>query len=59
MARVARLSIAPVRGLGLQHPDAIELTDMGVVNDRRFSLLDVLGRLVDRLRASQLCRVFA
>jgi uncharacterized protein YcbX len=51
------LSIAPVRGLGLQHPDAIELTDMGVVNDRRFYLVDDQGRLVDRLRASQLCRV--
>ena len=57
MPHVARLSIAPVRGLGLQHPDAIELTDMGVVNDRRFYLIDDQGRLVDRLRASQLCRV--
>ena len=59
MARVARLSIAPVRGLGLQHPDAIDLTEMGVVNDRRFYLVDDHGRLVDRLRAAQLCRVFA
>jgi uncharacterized protein len=59
MARVARLSITPVRGLGLSHPEAIELTDMGVVNDRRFYLVDDQGRLVDRLRASQLCRVFA
>jgi uncharacterized protein len=56
---VARLSIAPVRGLGLQHPDAIELTDMGVANDRRFYLVDDQGRLVDRLRAPQLCRIFA
>ncbi|HTK45117.1 MAG TPA: MOSC N-terminal beta barrel domain-containing protein, partial [Patescibacteria group bacterium] len=59
MPHVARLSIAPVRGLGLQHPDAIELTDMGVVNDRRFYLVDDQGRLVDRLRAPQLCRIFA
>jgi uncharacterized protein len=59
MARVARLSIAPVRGLGLQHPDSLELTEMGVVNDRRFYLIDEHGRLVDRLRASQLCRVFS
>ena len=59
MPRVARLSIAPVRGLGLQHPDSIELSDMGVVNDRRFYLVDDQGRLVDRLRASQLCRIFA
>jgi uncharacterized protein YcbX len=59
MPRVARLSITPVRGLGLQHPDAIELTETGVVNDRRFYLVDDQGRLVDRLRAAQLCRVFA
>jgi uncharacterized protein YcbX len=59
MPRVARLSIAPVRGLGLQHPETIELTDMGVVNDRRFYLVDDQGRLVDRLRAAQLCRVFS
>ena len=59
MPRVARLSIAPVRGLGLLHPDAIELTEMGVINDRRFYLVDDHGRLVDRLRASQLCRVFS
>ena len=59
MPRVARLSIAPVRGLGLEHPDSIELSDMGVVNDRRFYLVDDQGRLVDRLRASQLCRIFA
>ena len=59
MPRVARLSIAPVRGLGLLHPDTIELTDMGVVNDRRFYLVDDQGRLVDRLRAAQLCRIFS
>jgi uncharacterized protein YcbX len=59
MPRVARLSIAPIRGLGLQHPDTIELTPAGVVNDRRFYLIDDHGWLVDRLRASQLSRVFA
>jgi uncharacterized protein YcbX len=59
MPRVARLSIAPVRGLGLQHPDAIDLTEMGVVNDRRFYVIDAQGRLVDRLRVGSLCRIFA
>jgi uncharacterized protein YcbX len=59
MPRVARLSIAPVRGLGLQHPDAIDLTEMGVVNDRRFYLIDAQGRLLDRLRVGGLCRIFA
>ena len=59
MPRVARLSFTPVRGLGLTHPESIELSDMGVVEDRRFYVVDDHGRLVDRLRASSLVRVSA
>jgi uncharacterized protein YcbX len=59
MPRVARLSYTPVRGLGLSHPGLIELTEMGLIEDRRFYLVDDHGRLVDRLRASSLVRVFA
>jgi uncharacterized protein YcbX len=59
MPRVARLSLTPVRALGLQHPESIELSEVGVVNDRRFYLVDDRGRIVDRLRAPQLCRVFS
>src|SRR5262245_22775455 len=59
MPRVARLAIAPVRGLGLHHPSSIELTASGVVHDRRFYLIDARGRLVDRLRVASLCRIFA
>jgi hypothetical protein len=56
---VSRLSYAPVRALGLQHPYALDLTAMGVVNDRRFYLVDDRGRLVDRLLAGDLVRVGA
>lgn len=59
MPRVARLSYTPVRGLGLLHPASINLTEMGVVEDRRFYLVDDHGRIVDRLRAAALVRVFA
>jgi uncharacterized protein YcbX len=59
MPRVARLSFTPVRGLGLTHPESIELSEMGVVEDRRFYIVDDHGRLVDRLRASSLVRVSA
>lgn len=58
-ARVRRLSIAPVRSLGLGHPDEIELTDVGVVEDRRFFLVDETGRFVDRLVAGELVQVSA
>ena len=57
MARVARLSIAPVRALGLQHPQSIDLVDGGVLEDRRFYLVDGHGRMVDRLIAGELVQV--
>ncbi len=59
MVRVSRLSFTPVRGLGLSHPESIDLTDVGVVQDRRFYLVDEHGRLVDRLLAAELVQVHA
>jgi uncharacterized protein YcbX len=56
---VVRLSIAPVRSLGLEHPLEIELTDRGVLEDRRFYLIDQRGRLVDRLVVPSLVQVSA
>jgi uncharacterized protein len=56
---VSRLSIAPVRALGLQHPDSIDVNAAGAVNDRRFYLVDGNGRLVDRITAGGLVRVSA
>lgn len=59
MPRVSRLSIAPVRGLGLQHPESITLNVAGVLEDRRFYLVDAHGRLVDRLLVGELVKVAA
>ena len=59
MPTVARLSIAPVKGLALEHPDEVELTPIGVVEDRRFFLIDDAGRLVDGLLAGRLVQVAA
>src|SRR5262245_1655348 len=42
---VTRLSITPVKGLTLHHPDSIDLTTQGAVGDRLFYLLDDSGRL--------------
>ena len=57
MPRVARLSIAPVRSLGLQHPTEIDLTELGVVEDRRFFLTNDDNRLVDQLIIFKLVQV--
>ena len=58
-ATVTRFSIAPVRSLGLEHPDSIDLTPLGVAEDRRFYLVDQDGRLVDRLVSGRLAQVGA
>lgn len=42
---ITRLSITPVKGLALHHPDSIDLTTEGVVGDRLFYLLDDKGKL--------------
>ncbi|MBI3750952.1 MAG: MOSC domain-containing protein [Chloroflexi bacterium] len=57
--RVARLSIAAVRSLGLEHPESVELAEKGVLEDRRFYVIDEAGRLVDQLIAGQLVQVRA
>jgi len=59
VARVRRLSIAPVRSLGLQHPPAVDLTPVGVVEDRRFYLVDERGRFIDRTVIGKLVQVAA
>src|SRR5262245_21304087 len=59
MPRVARLSIAPVRSLGLEHPESIEVGPNGVLEDRRFFLADSANRLVDRLIVGSLVQISA
>ena len=59
MLRVSRLSIAPVRALGLLHPTSIDVDEAGVREDRRFYLIDEHGHILDRLRAGRLVQVQA
>jgi uncharacterized protein YcbX len=46
-ACVSRIAIAPVKGLALQLPDAVELGSYGVAENRRLHLIDAAGRLVN------------
>lgn len=59
MPTVTRLDIAPVRSLALETRDEIELTELGVVEDRRFYLIGENDRLVDQLIVSSLVQVAA
>lgn len=56
-ARVVRLSIAPVKALGLVHPAVIELGLDGVPGDRRFWLVDADGRLFNGKRDGPLVTI--
>ncbi len=59
MPHVARFAIAPVKGLALEFPTEIRLTETGVAEDRRFFFVDANGRLVDGLVAGPLVQVAA
>jgi hypothetical protein len=56
-ARVVRISIAPVKSLGLVHPDSVDLLSDGVLGDRRFWLVDAEGRLFNNKRNGPLMTI--
>ena len=57
MPRVARLNIAPVRSLGLETRNEIDLGTDGVAEDRRFYVIDAGDRLVDQLTSGEMVQV--
>ena len=38
--RVSRLSVTAIKGLGVVHPDVVDVTPTGVAGDRTFYLVD-------------------
>ncbi len=59
MPSVSRLTIAPVKGLALSHPEEVVVTPTGVPENRRFFLVDEQGKLVRGTRPSPLFQVRA
>ncbi|MFL5680477.1 MAG: MOSC domain-containing protein [Chloroflexota bacterium] len=59
MPKVARFNVPHVKSLGLEHPESIDLTVDGVVEDRRFYLVDDTGRLIDGLVAGEIVQIHA
>ncbi len=57
MSTVSRISIAPVKGLGLVHPDAVLLEDTGVAENRRFHVVDADGWRYNQLRNGTLVQI--
>jgi MOSC domain-containing protein len=55
--RVVRISVAPVKSLGLVHPDEVQLESGGVVGNRRFWLRDESGALYAGKRDGSMMRI--
>ena len=55
--RVVRIAIAPVKGLGLVHPDEVVLGRSGVAGDRRYYLIDPDGRLINNKSCGELMQI--
>jgi uncharacterized protein YcbX len=54
---VSRISIAPVKGLALVHPDEVLLEPTGVATNRRFHIVDADGRRYNQLRNGALVQI--
>jgi uncharacterized protein YcbX len=54
---VSRISIAPVKGLGLLHPEHVLLERHGVRENRRFHIVDADGRRFNQLRNGALVQI--
>ena len=57
MPAVTRISVAPVKGLGLVHPESVSLDRHGVSENRRFHIVDAGGRRFNQLRNGALVRI--
>jgi uncharacterized protein YcbX len=57
MVTVTRISIAPVKGLALVHPDEVECDTTGVLENRRFHIIDSDGRRYGLIRNGRLVQV--
>ena len=59
MKRVVRISVSPVKGFRLSHPDEVLLGLDGVAGNRRFFLVDADGRRYTLTRAGELTHLAA
>ena len=57
MVTVTRISVAPVKALGLVFPREVQLDHRGVAGDRRFWLTDADGRLFNNKRLGPLALI--
>jgi uncharacterized protein YcbX len=54
---VSQINVAPVKGLGLVHPDEVTVERTGVAENRRFHVIDAGGRRYNQLRNGRLVQI--
>jgi uncharacterized protein len=54
---VSQINVAPVKGLGLVHPDEVTLQRTGVLENRRFHVVDERGRRYNQIRNGRLVQI--
>jgi uncharacterized protein YcbX len=57
VATVTRINVAPVKALGLVHPEEVPLERTGVPDNRRFHVVDETGRRYNQLRNGGLVQI--
>jgi uncharacterized protein YcbX len=57
VAIVTRINVAPVKALGLVHPDEVLLERTGVADNRRFHVIDADGRRYNQIRNGRLVQI--
>jgi uncharacterized protein YcbX len=53
------LNIAPVKSLGLCHPNSVHVGESGIIEDRRFHVVDAMGRLMTQRQIARMVQVKA
>ena len=53
------LNIAPVKSLGLCHPQTVHVAEEGIIEDRRFHVIDAAGRLMTQRQISKMVQIKA
>jgi uncharacterized protein YcbX len=56
---IESIAVTPVKGLGLNHPASVGLTETGVHGDRRYAMVDARGGVANGKRLGGLVRVHA
>ncbi|MDA1188696.1 MAG: MOSC domain-containing protein [Chloroflexi bacterium] len=59
MPTVQAINIAPVKSLGLLHPQTVSVGETGVIGDRRFCVEDELGKMLTQRQVGKMVQVRA